>query len=66
MGCRLWGRTGSDTTEATAAAAAAVVYKDLLKLLWNPKCTQQGHRMMVGFEKSVALHTSSKELEDRT
>ena len=24
MGCRLWGRTESDTTEATAAAAAAV------------------------------------------
>ena len=23
MGCRLWGRTESDTTEATAAAAAA-------------------------------------------
>ena len=23
-GCRLWGRTESDTTEATAAAAAAV------------------------------------------
>ena len=22
VGCRLWGRTGSDTTEATAAAAA--------------------------------------------
>ena len=23
VGCRLWGRTGSDTTEATAAEAAA-------------------------------------------
>ena len=23
VGCHLWGRTGSDTTEATAAAAAA-------------------------------------------
>ena len=25
VGCRLWGRTGSDTTEAAAAAAAVVV-----------------------------------------
>ena len=43
-----------------------MVYTDQLKLLWNPKCIQQGHRMMVGFKKSVTLHTSSKELEDRT
>jgi len=28
IGCRLWGRTESDTTEATAAAAAAVEYKN--------------------------------------
>ena len=25
VGCRLWGRTESDTTEATAAAAAASI-----------------------------------------
>ena len=31
VGCRLWGRTESDTTEATAAAAA--VHTDIIKLL---------------------------------
>ena len=29
MGCRLWGRTESDTAEVTAAAAAAALLKDL-------------------------------------
>ena len=29
MGCRLWGRTESDTTEVTAAAAAALVVQRL-------------------------------------
>ena len=28
MGCRLWGHTESDTTEATAAAAAPLKRKD--------------------------------------
>ena len=30
MGCRLWGRTESDTTEATAAAAYSLVTTDFL------------------------------------
>ena len=34
VGCRLWGRTESDTTEATAAAAAAVHY-NLLAVSWG-------------------------------
>ena len=35
MGCRLWGRTESDTTEVTAAAAAAAAHtsKVMLKIL---------------------------------
>ena len=32
VGCRLWGRTESDTTEATAAAAAAAKYKINVKI----------------------------------
>ena len=35
MGCRLWGRTESGTTEATAAAAAAAAALDTLLTLMN-------------------------------
>ena len=33
VGCRLWGRTESDTTEVTAAAAAAQLFTSLSSLL---------------------------------
>ena len=35
VGCRLWGRTESGTTEATAAAAAAAAALDTLLTLMN-------------------------------
>ena len=38
VGCRLWGRTESDTTEATAAAAAAA------EGFWSPSTFRQSMR----------------------
>ena len=37
VGCRLWGRTESDTTEATAAAAALDTLLTLMNIQ-NPGC----------------------------
>ena len=45
MGCRLWGRTASDTTEATAAAAA--------QLVKNPPTMQETLVQFLGQEDSL-------------
>ena len=35
MGCRLWGRTESDMTEATAAAATPLQEEARIKVIWH-------------------------------
>ena len=50
MGCRLWGRTESDTTEAAAAAAAAAVGCDLQEI--EPCC----HLMVMLSNSILSTH----------
>ena len=49
MGCRLWGRTESDTTDVTAAAAAAAAASVISSEKW----------VVVGFRNKVCYESSN-------
>ena len=49
VGCRLWGRTESDTTDVTAAAAAAAAASVISSEKW----------VVVGFRNNVCYESSN-------
>ena len=62
MGCCLWGRTESDTIEATAAAAAAAGASLVAQTVKNPPAMQKTWVQSLGWkdplEKEMGTHFS--------
>ena len=59
VGCRLWGRTESDTAEATRQQQQQHAYKSLLRLNLVPPVAQQAPSQVPAQEKRIHVATKN-------